>query len=669
MWCWACSLLAKADKPIMRQQQGERCTTAAKNETTCGIGGALGLSFSERVQQEHCVCNSVAANDCAACRKPATGGQLRRGHGFGQLPVHCAAQPHTKLTVNPPGDFHEREADLIADQIMGSTPGQFGQIRRRTNPSALVQRASAAEANTAPPDVDEVMRSPGRPLDAETRAFMEPRCGRDLSLVQVHSDAAAEQSARNLRASAYTVGHHIVFGRGRFTPRTPQGQRLIAHELAHVLQQTAGYAGVQRQGVIPMEPWVRPMPVPRVGPLPRVGPVPEIGPLPYVGPMPGTIDFEPEMEVEETPQEEELVEPEGSSAREPDMEPQPKLSPQPAPWPAPPTGPQPEQKRDDNQCGSKRMPLTRVTWSTGSLGQGGTVRASPLTRCPGNTIGSPAKPSTYPDQFRCIKKAGLSRTWLPLHLLHGATRRTGSRNLHGPGNERWNIVIGDPALNGSMYKSVEDFVINRVYDWNQVLWLESKVVEYFPGADFFAKKMSLAWGLYDTNTNSEVTTIGGGTFESTSTPPACAPSSPAGAKAIAPGAASGFDTTLGMCKELKSQRNFKVDTGGLELTLRSRNQSAACPVRDYLVELWKYNGRIWPDGDFGSKTVPAGKTVRLRWRNLPQGEYYFVFKVGNRDPGCCVQANMSVRFFHAMAGAASAASHPVLAQSGQMAVG
>jgi hypothetical protein len=125
---------------------------------------------------------------------------------------------------------------------------------------------------------------------------------------------------------------------------------------------------------------------------------------------------------------------------------------------------------------------------------------------------------TYPDQFRCVKKAGLSRTWLPLHLLHGVSRRTGSRNLLGPGNQRWNIVIGDATLNGDMYKSVEDFVLNRVYDWNQVLWLESKVIEYFPKTEFFAKEVSLPWGLYSTDTNSPVATIGGGTFQSVKTP-------------------------------------------------------------------------------------------------------------------------------------------------------
>jgi hypothetical protein len=261
-----------------------------------------------------------------------------------------------------------------------------------------------------------------------------------------------------------------------------------------------------------------------------------------------------------------------------------------------------------------------------------------------------ASTSTYPDQFRCIKKAGLSRTWLPLHLLHGATRRTGARNLHGPGRERWNIIIGDPKLNGSMYKAVEDLVINRVYDWNQVLWLESKVDEYFPGAEFFAKKVTLAWGLYDPISNSELSTIGGGTFESASTPPPCPSTSPAGAAPLAPKSAAGVDTSISIClTTLKSKTPFEVNSGGLELTLRTRAVGENCDITDYTVELWKFN-RHWIDGKFGSKTVPAGKTVKLRWRDLPQGEYYFVFTLGPHDPKCCLKGAMSVRHFFAMRG-------------------
>ena len=94
----------------------------------------------------------------------------------------------------------------------------------------------------APPAVHEVLRSPGRPLDVGVRAFMEGRFGEDFSGVRIHTDPRAAASAREVDANAYTVGRHIVFGEGRYTPGLPSGDRLLAHELAHVSQ--AGERGV-----------------------------------------------------------------------------------------------------------------------------------------------------------------------------------------------------------------------------------------------------------------------------------------------------------------------------------------------------------------------------------------------------------------------------------------
>lgn len=75
-------------------------------------------------------------------------------------------------------------------------------------------------------------------MSASTRAFFEPRFGQDFSQVRVHADREAQQSARDVNALAYTVGSHVVFGDGRYAPGTPDGQRLLAHELAHVVQQS-----------------------------------------------------------------------------------------------------------------------------------------------------------------------------------------------------------------------------------------------------------------------------------------------------------------------------------------------------------------------------------------------------------------------------------------------
>jgi hypothetical protein len=95
----------------------------------------------------------------------------------------------------------------------------------------------------APSMVRDVISSPGRPLDASTRAAMEPRFGHDFSNVRVHSDDRAAASARAVNANAYTAGNHVAFGAGKYAPETQGGQRLMAHELAHVVQQSSGPVG------------------------------------------------------------------------------------------------------------------------------------------------------------------------------------------------------------------------------------------------------------------------------------------------------------------------------------------------------------------------------------------------------------------------------------------
>jgi hypothetical protein len=82
----------------------------------------------------------------------------------------------------------------------------------------------------------EALRSPGEPLDDATRAVMETRFRHDFSKVRIHSGAQAAESASTLDAASYTVGSSIVMGAGRYAPGTASGQRLLAHELAHVVQ-------------------------------------------------------------------------------------------------------------------------------------------------------------------------------------------------------------------------------------------------------------------------------------------------------------------------------------------------------------------------------------------------------------------------------------------------
>jgi hypothetical protein len=100
--------------------------------------------------------------------------------------------------------------------------------------------------DVAPPIVHDVLRSPARSLDPETRAFMEPHFGHDFSRVRIHADQGASAATDAVQAQAFTVGSDIVFGSGKFAPSTPAGRKLLAHELTHVVQQRGAPAVATR---------------------------------------------------------------------------------------------------------------------------------------------------------------------------------------------------------------------------------------------------------------------------------------------------------------------------------------------------------------------------------------------------------------------------------------
>lgn len=195
-------------------------TTAAPSVTKVPSRGAARSPFLQR----KCACGGSAGltGTCSDCQKKKLLGK----------PLQ------TKLRINEPGDLYEQEADRIADQVMAATAhtivnGALPRIQR-----LAAQPAGQMEA--APASVGEALASPGRPLEPALRQDMEQRFGHDFSRVRVHSGAAAEQSAQDVNANAYTAGHDVVFGAGRFASGTHEGRRLIAHELTHVVQQDGG---------------------------------------------------------------------------------------------------------------------------------------------------------------------------------------------------------------------------------------------------------------------------------------------------------------------------------------------------------------------------------------------------------------------------------------------
>lgn len=144
-----------------------------------------------------------------------------------------------KLRIGLPGDIYEQEADRVAEQVM-RMPDKVVQLKR----GDITQSSTAVESRI------NNLKDGGQPLPDSVSTFFEPRFGTDFSRVRVHSDANASQSARDVNAHAYTMGHDIVFGASRFEPGTKEGRQLIAHELTHVVQQSGsgehGFGTLQR---------------------------------------------------------------------------------------------------------------------------------------------------------------------------------------------------------------------------------------------------------------------------------------------------------------------------------------------------------------------------------------------------------------------------------------
>jgi hypothetical protein len=138
----------------------------------------------------------------------------------------------TKVAVSQPGDVHEQEADRVAEQVMRMP--------------APAQRKIDSGSHYVPDNFIDGL-GPSEPLSEAARTFMEPRFGHDFGEVRVFTDEKAAESTRDMNALAYTFGRNIVFGAGQYAPETSNGRLLLAHELAHSIQQGAAQPEVPRK--------------------------------------------------------------------------------------------------------------------------------------------------------------------------------------------------------------------------------------------------------------------------------------------------------------------------------------------------------------------------------------------------------------------------------------
>lgn len=196
--------------------------------------------------------------------------QLRRSLGNQAIQrLLSSSLVQAKLKVNQPGDMYEQEADRVAEQVMQMpepriqrqleedeeekvqtkplseqiTPlvqRQADQAKEEEEEDALMPKATPGQAAAVSHGLESqvnTLKGGGQPLPESARTFFEPRFGYDFSKVRVHNDGQAAETARAMNAQAYTVGRDVVFGAGKYAPETAEGKRLLAHELAHVVQQ------------------------------------------------------------------------------------------------------------------------------------------------------------------------------------------------------------------------------------------------------------------------------------------------------------------------------------------------------------------------------------------------------------------------------------------------
>jgi len=147
-----------------------------------------------------------------------------------------------RYSTRPMGTLAPASAGILQRKFAcggsASAGGECEECKKRTG--SLERKAASGypqSGDSSLPIVRDVLGSAGQPLDDATRLFFEPRFGHDFGRVRVHTDSKAAESAQAVNALAYAVGSQIVFGQGKYSPRTAEGKHLLAHELMHVVQQ------------------------------------------------------------------------------------------------------------------------------------------------------------------------------------------------------------------------------------------------------------------------------------------------------------------------------------------------------------------------------------------------------------------------------------------------
>lgn len=223
-------MLAKEKKPSEKEARSNK-----QSSSVAGLQSDFAAAFQNTTETIYRKASCACGGGCPTCQTKSA--------------------KSNDLKVSSPNDPAEIEADQIADKVMRMPDDQPVNVSRpvaQPKEGKPIHRKHGSSSNAgagkdASSLVNKSINSSGRALDSQTIDFMQPRFGRDLSQVKIHTDENAAASARSVNALAYTVGQNIVFAAGQYNPGSEAGKRLLAHELAHTAQQSGAGRLIQRE--------------------------------------------------------------------------------------------------------------------------------------------------------------------------------------------------------------------------------------------------------------------------------------------------------------------------------------------------------------------------------------------------------------------------------------
>lgn len=220
-----------SDAPIQRQSKDED-----KEEESLSVAPAIQRQMEEREDEKIAakLFRQVTSN-------PVISLSPQRFSAYSSLSVsRLPTVPIQRLCTECENEVQRKTEPEDNESMVGQDESDLtSTLQRQATSTGASNRTNSISSSSVESHIAS-SRGAGSPLSPSSIVFFEPRFGSDFSAVRVHTDSSAANAARQLSAQAFTTGSDIFFGTGQYQPETAQGQRLLAHELTHVVQQSAG---------------------------------------------------------------------------------------------------------------------------------------------------------------------------------------------------------------------------------------------------------------------------------------------------------------------------------------------------------------------------------------------------------------------------------------------